>query len=199
MRRYSYPAPVAEDPFYYVPQPVLPLAHKATALPTPDLAMISLPIASETAKLLALPAGNDPETLHITLIFLGEWEAYASDVQQAIQDAVTSVAKTQAPLFGQISGFGCFTPVGDPDKVLFALPHMHGLHGLHCALKEALPVPGKGQFDGFIPHITLMSLPMNASLPFSAIDSTPLTCNTMQLVVADTVALSCPLEGGPHE
>jgi 2'-5' RNA ligase len=199
MRRYSYPAPVMEDPFYYLPQPVIPLAVKVVADPTPDLAMISLPIAPETAKLLALPQGNDPETLHITLIFLGTWDDYAPDVQQQIKDAVTSVAHLQVPLFGEISGFGCFTPAGDPDKTFFVLPHMHGLYALHCALKEALPVPGKGQFDGFLPHITLASLPMNASLPYTSIDPTPLTCMTMQVVVADTVLLSCPLEGGTHE
>ena len=72
--------------------------------------MIALYPTEEEANALALADGNPAETLHTTMVFLGD----VADVDmKAAARAVGSVSGSTSPLSGVIGGIGMFANGGD--------------------------------------------------------------------------------------
>jgi hypothetical protein len=131
------------------PRPAPPL----TAAAGDAGVMVALYPTPELAAQLALPGGEAPEELHITLAFLGD----EVDLQDpaGLKTAVESWAKATQPLTGEISGVGLFT--AGPDAVTYLSADLPSLPEARQKLVAALTDAGSqpSEDHGFTPHMTL--------------------------------------------
>lgn len=157
--------------------------------------MICLKPRPEQAALLADPDGEPPESLHVTLVYLGEVEGPLESVAEALRP----VAATLAPLAGVVGGYGQF---GMPDggSVGILLPDVPGLVELRVAVTEAL-VGAEIDYarnHGFEAHLTVDVDPepdeLAEMLPRSGL---PLNFDALLLVRGDVEELALPLVGSP--
>lgn len=135
--------------------------------------MVAFFVETDLALDLALPGGEDPENLHVTLAYLPA--VPPGDEVNRLVDVVRGFALTCAPVEGEISGFGIFT--AGPEPVTYASVDVPDLPELRQRLVETLDEAG---FDvacthGYTPHITLAyddrrNAPVdNARLRFAAL------------------------------
>jgi 2'-5' RNA ligase len=116
-------------------------------------AMVALYPTPELATELAIPKGESPGDLHLTLAFLGD----AGDA--AARDAALAAVRTWAaacpPLAGEVSGVGHF--VSGPDPVTYLSVDLPDLPAQREALVAALETAGQPAAGdhGFTPHMTL--------------------------------------------
>lgn len=137
-------------------------------------AMVALFLPPEVAAELALPGGEAPDQLHITLAYLGEDAAAIPEEERArITEAVGIVAESRAPLAGVISGSGRFNGAAAGGKpVVYATADLPGLVELRQAIIDAIGTgaPPSTEHD-FTPHITLAygtdELPDVATVPLT--------------------------------
>ena len=98
------------------------------------LAMVAVYPTAEQAEALAVEGGEAADSLHCTLVFLGEADGLDAD---AVTGAVAQVCSEVAPLEGTVGGAGAF--VEGPDGVpVIALPDVKGLTGLREAIVAEL-------------------------------------------------------------
>lgn len=117
------------------------------------MAMVALFPDAATAKRLALPRGEKPEQLHVTLAFLGKIEGLDLDKAKA---AVAAWAKTTPPLSGKLSGVGHFD-LGKGDTVTYRsvdLPDLPGPRELLVKALDKAKTPASTD-HGFTPHLTV--------------------------------------------
>lgn len=149
------------------------------------LAMVAVYPAAVEARALALEGGQDPEGMHVTLVFLGEADSF--DHAEA-REAVAEVAAAYAKLEGTVGGVGMFAP-GDEGAPLIALPDVDGLTALREAVVAALAARGivSPSGHGFLPHLTLAYVDPNAMLgvPLECAGA-PLTFGALSLTIKET-------------
>lgn len=116
-------------------------------------AMVALYPAPEVAVDLALPNGEPPKELHVTLAYLGKADELGDP--SGVIEAVKSWALSSPKFDGEISGYGHF--VGGPDPVTYAsvdLPDLPDARQALVADLDQTTAPAKRN-HGFTPHITL--------------------------------------------
>lgn len=129
-------------------------ALQAAAQPNlSDKAMVAVYPRAYEQEALALQDGADPETLHVTVFYLGDVSGVDTD---AVAAALEELAGAHAPLEGKVSGVGRFE-AGDDGVPVFAIPSVQGLSEIHAAVSDALEQQGitNPSEHGFNPHITL--------------------------------------------
>lgn len=163
-----------------------PLAEVYAARPdATGLAMIAVYPEPEEAGLISSDDGHEAETMHVTMVFLGE--ADEIDLKAAAR-AVGSVSGSTAPLSGVIGGVGLFgTSSSSPDSYpQIAIPDVVGLAKLRADLVNALAEEGitSGSDHDWVPHMTLATVdePELANLD---VLGEKVTFNQISLVVAD--------------
>jgi 2'-5' RNA ligase len=129
--------------------------------------MVALRVPLAAAKRIALPKGEAPEDLHVTLAYLGDANVIDPDKRADLVERLKRIAETTEPICGTICGYGRFRnpgPTGDDPKdpsvaedilwVGFDAPDLPELrHRVVQACHDAaLPPAGE---HGFTPHITL--------------------------------------------
>jgi 2'-5' RNA ligase len=135
-------------------------ARTATEDP-PTCVIVALVPPPDVAAKLALPGGDPPEQLHLTLFHLGEADELGPFVVAEALLAVRDVAARLAPITGTISGLGRFTAVAvdSGQDVLYASLDSPALEDLCECVEDALEAAGIEVDDeddhGFTPHITL--------------------------------------------
>ncbi len=157
--------------------------------------MVCVKPRPDEAAALADPDGSPPETLHVTLAYLGELDG---DLR-AVVDALSAVAASHAPLAGVVGGYGQF---GMPDgsRVGILLPDVPGLVELRVAVTEELQEHGidYSRDHGFEAHLTVDADPepdeLEKMLPLSG---SPLHFDELCLVRGDTEVYPIPLVGVP--
>jgi 2'-5' RNA ligase len=142
--------------------------------------MVALYPTSAEAATLAPAGGNPAETMHVTMVFLGD----AADMKAAAR-AVGSVTGSTAPLSGTIGGVGMFMegPDGYP---LLAIPDVVGLAKLRTDLIDALAeenITPASEHD-WVPHMTLDYV-ADPSFPDPSVIGAKLTFDQLSLVEAD--------------
>lgn len=125
-------------------------------MPSRPSAMVGLYPPADVAQQLALDGGAPPESLHVTLVFLGP----VSDTNpEALKAAVREWAANTPPLSGQISGYGHFVgnKDGDGGKVTYASVDLPALPDARNHLVGAIERAGleHSKDHGFTPHMTL--------------------------------------------
>lgn len=132
-------------------------------------------LPSDLAEALAVPGGEAPGDLHLTLIYLGPVGEYDAD-------AVLAVAKLfsmrQPPLPGAVGGYGCFVGPEDED-IHVALVDVPGLdHWRRCLLDDlgvhaGIYLPDENGGHGYVPHITLAYTPKGQQIERRLTESIP--------------------------
>lgn len=125
------------------------------------------PSASQKAT-LAVPGGEPPDRLHVTLCSLGSVTTLGEDARRAIGTVMASFGASTGPIPGTISGLGWF---GSPDDITIALVDAEGLSAFRVALVDALTAAGYPPVDNghdFTPHITMGYGPVDASAAVGA-------------------------------
>lgn len=151
--------------------------------------MVAAWLTPEFASRLAIPGGEPPENLHITLCYCGD-ATEMSDV--AIARAIERMAwigETSAPLTGQIAGIGRFNASessGGKD-VLYANVDVPGLETLRQRVAEMLIDAGCPPLGnhGYTPHITLAYLEPDAAWPVQSVETMPLVIQSLWVSVGD--------------
>lgn len=118
-----------------------------------ELAMVAVYPRPDEQKALAVPGGNDADTMHVTLVFLGEQDA---DVKEAVLDALSMLASEFGPLAGTVGGVGRFK-AGEDGAPIIALPDVQGLAALRSEIASELEARGirSPSEHGWMPHLTL--------------------------------------------
>lgn len=131
------------------------LALLAEAGPKTDsLAMVAVYPRPEEAAALAIEGGQEPESLHVTLVFLGEaGDLDADRVTAAVARATTDLTSSLA---GVVGGVGQFAE-GEDGVPTILLPDVPGLTRLRERVVGALAESGveSPSEHGFLPHITV--------------------------------------------
>ncbi len=120
--------------------------------------VLAVPIG--VARAIALPGGEEPERIHLTLAYLGQ-DLSAEDIETT-RSTVEAWAQEQAPLPGHLGGIGRFD--GDTLDPVWATPDVPGLSAAREALVAVLPVPPASE-HGYTPHVTLAYLPKGEPTP----------------------------------
>lgn len=148
-----------------------------------NLAMIAVYPTLSEAKAIAVDGGQDPEGMHVTLVFLGDADSF--DAQDA-RDAVAEISASMCALSGVVGGVGMFSE-GLDGAPLIALPDVDGLTALREAVVQALGSRGiiSPSEHGFLPHLTLnyVDPAEQSSMPLDCAGS-PLTFTSLSLTIA---------------
>jgi 2'-5' RNA ligase len=161
------------------------MAKKVELAIRPDmssLGMVAVYPSAEEAAAIAPAGGNPAETIHVTMVFLGD---VAEIDMKAAARAVGSVSGSTAPLSGMVGGVGLFA-AGEDGFPQLAIPNVVGLAKLRADLVAALADEGivsPSEHD-WVPHSTLAYVE-EPSLPDLSVIGLPLTFDQLSLVEAD--------------
>lgn len=126
--------------------------------------MIALVPTAEDAERLAVQGGDDPDALHLTLVYLGDdvtgWDDDAVDKLTADLDAHTT--ELGGPLSARVMGHAQFNPDGGPDGeqdpcAVYLVGDTNDVGPLRDSVLELLArheLPVAEQHTPFIPHVT---------------------------------------------
>lgn len=119
--------------------------------------IIALKPSIEVAEQLALPDGELPKELHVTLAYLGE-ASELEEQKETLQGVIEQLAKTAKPLTATISGITRFTSTHLQDKDALVLnidiPELPEFRQAIVETLERLNFP-VSRSHGFTPHMTL--------------------------------------------
>jgi 2'-5' RNA ligase len=146
------------------------------------------------AKTLALPTGEPPESLHVTLSYFG---SLGTEIDQAgvdtIMQVVTDFASANPTLSGQISGLGRFFAAGRWDvgdqqenvQPFIALVDVPDLSDLQADLDDALEAAGLAPMENhdFCPHVTLAWVGPSDPNPLDTLTPVDVTFSQLSVVV----------------
>lgn len=135
-----------------------------------------VPVPPSTAAAIALPGGEQPEDLHVTLAYSGRRSELKSKSIDwlGIDQGLAEVARSQAPLTARAQGLGRFSASQTSDglDVVYASVDAPGLVALRQSIAHVLLAAGcppKTEHD-FTPHITLAYIAPSAPMPLHRVD-----------------------------
>lgn len=170
--------------------------HLTAAAPglTATATMIAVKPTPEQASRIWVTDGEDRDTLHVTLAFLGDVHG---DLE-AVAEALRPVAAVHAPLSGTVGGVGSFVSAPDAPPPRILLPDVPGLVELRVAVTEALARAGIGysRLHGFCPHMTVAYGADGDGEELQALGE-PLSFGELLVVRSDAETIAIPLVGPP--
>jgi len=184
--------------------------NSATSYPAPavepsrgELLWIGFSLPIGVARRFALPGGENPEDLHITLAIPGRLGDFGPGSEQVILEAIKYVGRETGPISGRISGIGRFnaSPTSDRSDIVYLSFDSDDLCRFHYKLVEHLSEVGvyRAGMHGFIPHISLAYLPAATSTPNMKIPSIRLTFNEVNFKIRNGAEYKIPLIGPTTE
>lgn len=148
--------------------------------------MLAFFLSDEDTQRLALPDGEAPEQLHVTLVYFGDQdEVENTDKLPAI---VQDWAADKAPITGKVNGGGQFSAGPDGRTPLYANFDAPELPAWRQSLVEHVSSFGyEPKADhGYTPHITLTySEAGETPPPLPEIPELPITFDVLSLVIGD--------------
>lgn len=169
-------------------------------------AMVAFFLPTETSDALVSALGDQieivtPDTLHVTLAYLGEVadiDARRDDVAAALK---TFAAQRQA-VAGSLNGIGRFNPSDSSDNLcpIYANVDAADLPEFRQALIDALIEAGVDPVlnHGFTPHVTLTYVGVNAPTPELRLPTTTVTFERLALAWGDE-RTDYPLQPGKKD
>lgn len=191
-----------------------PAAVTDDAEPEHSGVMVAVYPDEATAEQIAVPGGDKPDQLHITLAYLGKVTddvgagSTLADATGRIVAAAQIAAATHEPLTGKVGGIGRFPDTGDGVPV-WAPVDVVGLGALRESVVTALTDAGLPVMTdhGFTPHLTLgYNLDMSLIPP---LEDVPVSFDKLVVAVggartevrlgqdADVPASGAPVAGEP--
>lgn len=145
-----------------------------------DGIMVCFFLDADTAEKLALPDGEPPEDMHVTLGYLGKTsDGLSQDDAKAVLADFAAVVED--PVEAEISGFGVFNT--EDGRVLYASVDSPTIGGFRESLVENLDAEGLevSKQHGYTPHITLKYLDPDEDLPFKELPNQKVTFSSVWL------------------
>ena len=159
---------IQEDPNYYDGKEQKSEAHS-------DSAMLAWFLPPELAQKLAIPSGEAPEELHMTLAYFPDKEAI--DPNMLLQEIVEFAAHW-APFEGTLGGVGRFTGKKDVCYVSVDAPK---LPLFRSQLLDSISAQ-EDQTHGYVPHITLAYLEEDQPSPVHRLPAVPVSIDSITLM-----------------
>jgi 2'-5' RNA ligase len=154
--------------------------------------MVAFFLPAEIAEEMTVEGGEEPEEMHLTLVFSGPLATLPPGSVEKACAAVAEFVKGRAPISGHVTGTGRFngtagSPTGGKDALYasFSSPELAKFREALVAKLEAIGLGPKTQF-GYTPHITLKYL--------DADEESPVGKQPRHDVVFDTITVA----SGPH-
>lgn len=149
--------------------------------------MISFWLDPETAKKLAVPDGEKPEEMHITLVYLGKLAGIPLEKISGLEMALSSFAQNYAPISGEIAGPirfpACVNTEGrDVCVASFEYPRIQEFRQAIVECIEGAGIDISKTFS-YTPHITIRYIDPEAPLPVQRIVPMPVTFNKITLSI----------------
>lgn len=149
-----------------------------------DGVMIAAWVPPELAAELAIPGGEKPDQMHVTLAYLGK--AVDPAAIGFLQVAIARLASSSTPLAGSIGGLGRFNASSTTDglDVLYAPVDVPGLSQLRANLVQVIEsiVPIRRDHD-FSPHVTLAYVAVGEAPPLTSIPTRAFRISEIELVI----------------
>lgn len=132
-------------------------------------AIVGFFLSRPDAEALALPGGEDPGDLHLTLAFLGDSAQYDLETVLAIRQALARFSEFAEPIAGMVNGVGRFLPPPGEPHPIWASYDAPAITALREVLVGQLINAGArvATDHGFIPHITLAYVEPTEAAPLS--------------------------------
>jgi len=142
---------------------------------------------AETQKALAVPGGETPEDIHLTLAYLGKQEETDPTVMPVIENAIRVFASNEPPISGIIGGIGRFpaTLQSDGQDVAYRSFHSDDIQQFRQKLVDAIKQGGGKPREnfGYTPHITLKFLAPHAPHLLATPENIPVTFDRITLSI----------------
>lgn len=164
----------------------------------PDGVMIAFYPPATLARQLAIPGGEAPGELHVTLALPGKLSELSDDQRARLPNIVRGFALIHRPLNGMISGVTTF-PAHEGVKPLVLLMDVPGLSAWRQRLVEILALNGYtvANDHGFTPHMTLQYMPEAAPIAYGPPPDVALAFDTISLMMG-TEKRTWRLGGNPE-
>jgi 2'-5' RNA ligase/8-oxo-dGTP pyrophosphatase MutT (NUDIX family) len=148
--------------------------------------MVALQIPKAIAKTIALPGGEEPDDLHITLAYLGK--GLSEPQKKAAISAVRKFAWSTSSIVATLGGVGRFSASGTSDgmDVVYLSVDSPQLTQIRPWLTEMLADAGLevSQAHGFVPHVTLAYVKQEDKTPLQRIEPIEIKFKSIALVIA---------------
>lgn len=150
--------------------------------------MVAVFLPADVAAEYALPGGEEPDDLHVTLAFLGKTGDYSGSVQtlkDKLVTALTGVARNTPPVRASLSGTGQFGP--DSKNAFYYSVDAASFPELRRLVVASATAAGfKVATDhGFTPHCTIKYLADGEGQPRTPLEKeTPFTFSHLTVSVA---------------
>lgn len=150
-----------------------------------DTVWVGVPVPAEAASILAIPGGEAPETLHITVAYPGKREQLPEVDPLWVRKAIGEVCSGVAPFWGRASGLLRFaaSPTSDGKDCVCAAVDAPGLVQFRQTLVRALAaigLPPRPEHD-FQAHITLAYIDPDSSSPVERLEPISFLLDRVQL------------------
>lgn len=137
--------------------------------------IIALWVPSDIADRIAVPGGEDPADLHITLIHLGNAESYDNVKLARLREICSRTAAAHTgPVEARVSGVGVFDGVGQDSRDCFhATLDVPAASAIRQTLMDSVAAAGfqPSVEYGFDPHVTLAYIDDDEPLPMRKIEN----------------------------
>lgn len=132
----------------------------------PDGVMVALMVPDWLQSAVAVPGGEAPGDLHVTLAYLGYAADLSLEEQRRLVGVVGEVVMRSRKLKGVLSGLGRFSNDGETDPLWVGVD-VPGLTELQADLASALEAAGftVSSHGEYTPHVTVAWIDPEAPLP----------------------------------
>lgn len=133
----------------------------------PEGIMVALMVPEHLQAAIAVPGGEPPSDLHVTLCYLGNVDDMSLEDQRRLIGVTGEVIRASACLDGVLTGTGRFINGEDTDAywVGVEVPGLLEFQGrLATALGDA-GFPVRDDFGGYTPHVTVAYIPKDQPTP----------------------------------
>lgn len=149
--------------------------------------MVALYVPSGIAEKVALPDGEPPASMHITLEYLGK-ELTPEQISLGRQ-IVKRAARGIPPVRVKLGGIGRFSasPTSDGRDVVYLSVDSPDITNLHRNLTDLFAiVPQPPKIHGFTPHVTLAYIDPRNTLPISRLEPLSFEVGALSYCVGDS-------------
>lgn len=151
--------------------------------------MVALSLSPELAASVAVPGGEAPETLHVTLAYLGDVSDLSPEALTRLPEVVQAFSVLAYPLEGEVSGVGRFLgdrlePSPDVFYLTLDLPALPEWRQDLIDTLEAQGLPCRHD-HGYTPHVTLAYLDPVTPSPSMTLEPSSVRFASVHLIMGD--------------
>lgn len=149
--------------------------------------MVALHIPHDIAKQVAIPGGESPETMHVTVAYLGK--DLTDEQKSGAFVACRRIAQKCGPIKALLGGVGRFSAssTSEGNDVIYLSVDSPDLTRMRPMLIEELAIEGvvPNNLHGYVPHVTLAYIPTTAPHPLKRFPPVAVEFSAISLTVAD--------------